>query len=558
MKKLFSTLKKTTAIALSLASVMTIAACSNSGGDPSEPSKETTKESQTAENSGSNAEVKEFSYPMEKGDALTYWLATTNTVTANFANLGDSPFAKGLMKNTGVDIEFLQPPQGQENEQFSLIIADEDLPDIIEYNWVSQYSGGPEKAIKDGVIIPLNDVIDQYCPNLKKYLEENPDIDRMIKTDEGKYYAFPFIRGDEGLLNTIGLMLRGDWLKELNMEVPETIEEWETVLTAFKEKKGASAPFTFEYTNGQYLSANPIAYAFDTSYSFYLGSDEKVHFGAIEEGYKNYLQLMHDWYQKGLLDVDIATMKNDQVAAKVTNGDAGASMGQAGSRMGTWISAARKTNPDFSLVAAPQPTTKKGTKAEFGHVEVPYSGRASAAITSSCKDVERAARLLDYAFSEEGHMYYNFGTEGETYTMVDGNPVYTDLILNNPDGWPISQAMSAYIRGNYNGPFVQDVRYLSQYYQMEEQKETPKVWGSASSNGAAHVMPPITPTSDESKEFSRIMNQVNTYRDEMTLKFIFGDESLDKFDDYVKNIESMDIAKALEIQNAALERYLNR
>lgn len=93
---------------------------------------------------------------------------------------------------------------------------------------------------------------------------------------------------------------------------------------------------------------------------------------------------------------------------------------------------------------------------------------------------------------------------------------------------------------------------------MDQQKETPKVWGAGSSNGAAHVMPPITPTSDESKEFSTIINQINTYRDEMTLKFIFGDADLAQFDEYVGNIEKMGLARALEIQNAAYDRYKAR
>ena len=91
---------------------------------------------------------------------------------------------------------------------------------------------------------------------------------------------------------------------------------------------------------------------------------------------------------------------------------------------------------------------------------------------------------------------------------------------------------------------------------MDEQKETPVVWGD--SNGKAHLLPPITPTSEESKEFSTIMNEINTYRDEMTLKFMFGTESLDNFDTYVKNIENMGLARALEIQNAALDRYNSR
>lgn len=510
---------------------------------------------ETTEAAGTTTAAEEFSYPMTTGSQLSYWAELQSTVSPNFSNLGETPFAKGWMENTGADIEFLHPPMGQAKEQFSLLLADGNLPDLMEYNWLKDYPGGPEKAIKDGVILPLNDIFEQYCPNIMKYLTENPDIDKMIKTDDGKYYAFPFIRGDDSLCNTIGLMLRADWLEELDLEVPETIDEWHTVLTAFKEQKGATAPLSFEYTNSQYLDANPFVFAFDSFRSFYLAADGTVHFGATEEGYKEYLTTFAQWYKEGLIDPDIATLKSDQVSAKMTSSAAGAAIGQAGSRMGVWISASVQSEPDYMLVAAPQPSTTKGIQAEFGYVELPYSGRYSVAITTSCKDVERAARLMDWAYGEEGHLYFNFGTEGVSYTMVDGFPTYTDLILDNPDGLPVSEAMSSYIRGNYNGPFVQDLRYLEQYFTMDAQKEAPKVWGSGSSNGKAYMLPPITATVDESKEFATIINEINTYRDEMTLKFIFGTESLDNFDQYVKNIENMGLSRALEIQNLALDRY---
>lgn len=547
-------------LSLLLTAVMaagTLAGCGGSAKQTAETTPGAAAETTAAAGETETKEAaKDFSYPMEKGDKLQYWCELTSTVSSNYANLGDTPFGKGLMERTGADIEFLHPPAGQIKEQFSLIMADGNLPDLMEYNWVTDYPGGPEKAIKDGVIIPLNDVIDQYCPNLKAYLAENPDVDRMIKTDDGNYYAFPFVRGDERLLNTIGLMVRQDWLDELGLSVPTTMDEWHDVLTAFKEKKGAEAPYTFEYTQLPYLSSDPFAYAYGTNRSFYLGSDGKVHFGAVEDGYKQFLTTMAQWYKEGLIDKDLATLKSDQVSAKITNGLSGASMGQAGSRMGTWTAAARESNPSFKLAAAPPPSLVKGEKAEFGQIEVPYSGKASVAITTSCKDIERAARLMDYAYGEDGHMFYNFGIEGESYTMENGYPTYTDLIMKNPDGLPVSQAMSAYFRGNYNGPFVQDVRYLEQYYTLDEQKETAAVWGE--SNGKDHILPPITPTSEESKGFSTIMNEINTYRDEMTLKFIFGTESLDNFDSYVKDIENMGLDRALEIENAALDRYNSR
>lgn len=103
---------------------------------------------------------------MEAGDALTYWCELTTTVSANYSNLGDTPFGKAWQEQTGAAIEFQHPPTGQLKEQFSLIMADGNLPDLMEYNWLVDYPGGPEKAIQDGVILPLNDIFEQYCPNI--------------------------------------------------------------------------------------------------------------------------------------------------------------------------------------------------------------------------------------------------------------------------------------------------------------------------------------------------------------------------------------------------------
>ncbi|MDF2484058.1 MAG: transporter substrate-binding protein [Herbinix sp.] len=547
-KKLFA-MVTTAALVMSL-----LAGCSNSSTGADTDSKDASNTSNPTEAAAPAAEntSTEFTYPMTSGKTLTYWTGLNANVSANYANLGDTPFAKAWMERTGVQIEFQHPPTGQDQEQFSLLLADGNLPDVIEYPWMT-FPGGPEKAINDGVIISLNDVFEQYCPNLMAYLKANPEIDKMIKTDDGHYYVFPFIRGDEVLCNTIGLMVRQDWLQDLGLEVPTTIDEWHTVLTKFKEEKGATAPFSYEYTMGVLTEESPFTYAFGTSKNFYLNSDGTIHFGAVEDGYKQFLTTFANWYKEGLIDQDLATLALDQVSAKMTNGSAGASVGWAGSRMGVWIKAATATDPNYMLEAAPYPTLNKGDKPEFGQIENRYSNQGGVAITTSCEDIEAAARLLDYAYGEAGHMLFNFGIEGESYSIVGDYPTYTEQILNNPEGWPLAQSLSAYIRGNYNGPFVQDKRYLEQYYTIDSQKATNGIWGAT--NARAHKIPPITPTSDESQEFSSIMNEINTYRDEMTLKFIFGEESLDNFDDYVKNVESMGLARALEIENAALARY---
>lgn len=543
MKKSNKVLALLTAVSLSAG---LLAGC---GGSASSASSSAADGSTAADSA--NAATEEFSYPMS-GKELTYWCELNTNVSANYTNMGDTPFGQGLMERTGVTITYLHPPTGQLNEQFNLILADGDLPDIMEYTWQS-YPGGPQKAIEDGNILALNDIIDQYCPNLKAYLEAHPDVDRQCKTDEGNYYMFPFVRGDDSLRVSTGLMIRQDWLNDLGLEMPTTIDEWHDVLTAFKTEKGATAPFAFEYTTPSLRNNWPFMSAYNTTAEFYVGDDGKIHYGPAEENYKEFLATMNQWYKEGLLDPDMPTAQLDQVSAKMTSGASGASLGWIGSRMGVWTTAAKETDPNYDLEAAPVPTLNKGETAKMGPMDNVVVNNGGAAITTRCKDIEAAARLLDWAYSDEGHMYYNFGTEGESYTMENGEPVYTDLILNNPDGLPIAQAMSGYIRGNYNGPFVQDVRYAQQYYTMDCQKKAQATWTVP--EASEHVLPPITPSSGESEEFSAIMNEINTYRDEMTLKFILDTESLDNFDKFVDTMNQMNLKRAIEIENSALDRY---
>lgn len=506
-----------------------------------------------AEDTAADTGAEAATYPLAEGGTLTYWLQLNPNVSANFTNLGDTELGKNWQANTGVTVEFQHPAAGQENEQFNLMVADGNLPDVIERGWVNAYPGGPEKAISDGVIIALNDVIDQYCPNLKKYLSENPDIDRMVKTDNGTYFAFPFIRGEDGLCYTVGSFIRKDWLDELGMEVPTTIDEWQDVLVAFKEEKGAVAPLCFD--NANFKFSNPFAFAYGVGMSsskFILDDNGEVVYAPAQEGWKEYLTTMHQWYEEGLIDADIATLTGDQVTAKMTTDQAGASVGWAASRMQLFMTTAQQENPDYLLVPAPQPAAKAGETAEYAYKENNFPD-VGAAITASCENVELAARFLDYGYSEEGHNLFNFGTEGVSYNWEGDTAVYTETITNNEDGWPIAQALAKYIRANYNGPFVQDMNYLEQYLQLETAKLCPSTWGVETAK--EHTLPPITPTEEESKELATITNEMDTYVEEMMLKFIFGTESLDNWDTYIQTLEGMNLQRAIEIEKAAYERY---
>ncbi len=98
---------------------------------------------------------------------------------------------KDLEEKTGVRFDFKHPPVGQEKEQLNLMLASNDLTDLIFWNWWD-VPGGPGAVINGGQIIALNDLIDKYAPNMKRELEvEHPDYRKQVTLDDGTYYMIP-------------------------------------------------------------------------------------------------------------------------------------------------------------------------------------------------------------------------------------------------------------------------------------------------------------------------------------------------------------------------------
>ncbi|WP_248928085.1 extracellular solute-binding protein [Paenibacillus hamazuiensis] len=496
-------------------------------------------------------------YPIKTDKTLTYWGELPGNLTGVKSSHQDTPFFQEWQKKTGVPIKFTSAPTNQAKEALNVMLASGDLPDMIEFDFLNGFPGGPEKAIKDGYILKLNDVIDKYAPNLKKYLKEHPEVDKMVKTDNGSYYAFPFIRGDADLMVYQGPIVRKDWLDELGLPVPQTVDDWTAMLKAFKEKKGAAAAFSVnskprvfnDFDNGAFSGA------FGVTRKFYQENGQ-IKFGPAEKGYKDFLALFRSWYADGLLDKNIATIDTKAMDSTLATGATGATVGNAGGGIGRWQPLVQEKDPKAQLIAVPYPVLKKGDTPKFGQLDQPYSPGGMVAITAKSKNVELAARMLDYGYSEEGHMYFNFGTEGVSYKMENGYPKYTDLLMKNPDKLAPAQAMSLYVRANYNGPFVQDKRYIEQYLALPTQRDAIKIWQKT--DMAKYQLPPITPTPEESSEYAKIMTDVNTLVDEMTLKIILGAEPLDSFDKYVEKMKSVKLDRAIEIQKAALDRYNKR
>lgn len=336
-----SSLKRSLAMGMAVAMVgATLAGCGGSSSAAASSTAESTAGSEAA------AEPANAEKPYE-GTTLTWYTKLNANVSDNYTNLGETPWAQYVEEKTGIHIEFQHPTQGSENEEFAVMVASGEYPDIIEHTWTS-YSGGGGAAINDGVIIALDDYMDQ-APNLSALLEENPEISKMIKSSSGNYYCFPFLRGLETPNKTefsSGLTYRADVLKELGFDtVPETIDEWEEVLRAAKAA-GFSKPFT---TRNEWVK-DVWSPAFDNWGSFYV-DDGVVKNGLIEDSRKEFIARMAAWYDEGLLDNDWMQADKKSTQTDFVAGNCVLGYAPFGQGLGTYTQAMMEADPNFNQAA---------------------------------------------------------------------------------------------------------------------------------------------------------------------------------------------------------------
>ncbi|WP_040951633.1 extracellular solute-binding protein [Gorillibacterium massiliense] len=541
-KRFIATLAVVTALTASLT------AC-NGGGSTSNKGESTAAPSGT-DATKAPADGKIVSSPL----TLTYFGGGVTAPGVNTPN--DVAAYQETEKKTGIHIDFQVPTIGQEKNQFNLLVSSGSYPDVIDWYW-TDYTGGGDGAIKNGVIIPLNDYLEKYAPNFSKLLAANPEIKKAISTDDGKIYSFPFLRIDPYLRTYQGLAIRKDWLDKLGLQTPTTIDEWHTALKAIKDGdpngNGKADEIPLLINKSTLLDfSNVFLNAWGITGQFNL-QDGKVVYGAIDPKYKEFLKTMQDWYAEGLIDHDYAATDSKQKDAKWTGELIGASELAVGGGIGKYLTAMSGKNPKFDIVGAPFPTLNKGDKPVLGQV-TPVGGNYGAAISTGNKHVKETVQWLDFKYGEEGSMLFNFGVEGKSYDLKDGYPTYTNEIMKNPEGLSFSNSVSKYAIP-FGGPFVQDKRYQEQNASMPQQKAALNTWMNADNAG---WLPPITLTTDESSRFAAIMTDVKTYRDEMFDKFIMGVEPIDNFDKYVKTIKGMGIDEAIQIQQAAYDRYMKR
>lgn len=511
----------------------------------------TASEGNTQTSAGTASAEEDFHLPIcDELTTVTLFTDMDSNLANLVNNLNETDFFKELERRTNVHIEFDIPASGGETAAFNLLFSSGELPDMIK-NMRPGYPGGLDAAVDDGFYMDLTDLIPKYAPHYYAALmSQDPSVLRTAYTGTGRLACVSqLMQTSQG--PWAGLYVRKDWLDQCGLEVPVTYDDWEKMLTAFKEECGAPAPMLL-YKTGYDSVFNTTTVGYGVTAAFHQ-ENGVVKFGPYEEGWKKYVTTMHDWYEKGLIDPDFMSSSTptsylpDQ--AMITTGKCGAFEG-----MYTMASVFEQASTDPNAVMLPvyPPMETADMKNDFLRISAITAGIS---ISADSDKAEICLKLLDYFFTEEGALFANYGIEGDTFEFVDGKPQYTEKITNNPD-LTFGQAMAFYT--------MPAGRVVWQDWTRETASVPAKdlisydIWGNATSDKSIVAVANLGMDPDAYTEYSTIMADVQTIVDEKTAQFISGVISLDEYDNYLKALKSVNVERAIELVQQAYDDFMAR
>ncbi|MFK7692240.1 extracellular solute-binding protein [Paenibacillus sp. HJGM_3] len=270
------------------------------------------------------------------------------------------------------------------------------------------------QAFNEGLLLPLNDLLDRYGTHLKKNVV--PEAFKLA-TYEGNILGIPI---ENGLHTLSALQIRADWLAKLQLPLPRTIDEFEQVLKAFKEQdpdgngKMDTVPLTVSSGGTFNMLEGVLGSSFlPQGYAWWQDADGKLKPPELHPAYKPFLAKLASWNEKGYLWSDLLLSAADKQQELIADNRAGA---VAATFSGTIVNAGevlRKSVPDYNYV----PVVLEG---EQGLNRLPVSPIAYSVWVIYKKNAspETVMKFFDYQATYEGNMLTSFGIEGDNYTAT--------------------------------------------------------------------------------------------------------------------------------------------
>lgn len=428
-------------------------------------------------------------------------------------------------------------------QAFSTMLADKTLPDIIAYNGTDLKKNGMR-----GALIPLEDLIEEYAPNIKKFFEECPEAKVAATASDGHIYYIPGTLApiDQKNLPSEGFFIRQDWIDKLGLEQPKTVDEYYSVLKAFREgdPNGNGQKDEIPYFD-RAGTLQDLYQLFGAKYSFYINDSDEIAYGPTEESYKNAIKELAKWYSEDIIDKEIFT-RGEQSREQLLSSNLGGSTHD-------WFSSTASYNdkyPGFGLSFVPiaPPADVNGVvKEDIGRSLLHGLGWG---ISKDNKYPEQTIKYFDFWLSDEGTLLHSFGIEGQDYTEENGEYQFVPEVMNAEGGVP------AYLRNE--GALVEFGAIIRTEAELAGMNDIAREGFNMylDSDYIKPGMPILAYTDEEQEIINTNLTNITTFCKEQEQKWILGSEDIDAaWDSYITTLKSMNIDKVTEVYNSAYSRY---
>ena len=465
-----------------------------------------------------------------------------------------------LQEYCNIKLEVTAVADSAVNEQFNLMVSGGDYTDIIS-DGVSNYSKGYDAAITDEIIIDLYDLAQEYAPNYMYSLETDPGLKAELITDNGCLPTLATIYKEAGCENG-GILIRSDWLRELGMDEPGTFDEFHEFVQTCMSTYGTQG-----ICIGNAMDANkgddPLySYGYDLYAGGYNVIDGQVVYSYLNDNYYDYLRMLADWYADGTIYSDFFNAQMGYTDKWFASGQCPVDTGSA-ANIAT-IESYRDPGYEYELMPISAPKVHADDQLHFSWTDrfSRLKQKDSWAISTACEDPEGIMQVANFLFSEAGQLMYNYGNEGYSFEYDEnGNPRYTELITNNPDGISYMDACYLFASAVASGhlPSIMDVR-AGYYYFGDEEWAIFDAFRTCDADGSYNLPNGVALNEEENEEYASLSSDVTTYASTEIMKFIMGQSELteESFQTFQDTIVDMGGERMEELYQAAYERYLNK
>lgn len=536
-------MKKVVSLVLAL-TMVGLTACGNAGQSETQTKGAKTEEASAEETAKAGAEDGAET-GTEEPITLTYWVPLNGSASKYISSYNENTAYQEAMKRLGIQIEFIHPAVGQEQEEFNLLFLGDKLPDIIAY--AANYTGGEFQGMRDGVFQDLTDLLPEYAPDYYKMLTEDEEFFRESSDSEGHIVSFNAYKpvGDPPFRRWI---LNQAVLDELGCEIPQTIPEFEDMFDRMLEK--GITPYLMDASGYEVQLMGMYDIYMNSGTRFYQ-KDGVVKFAPLEDEYLDYLTLVNSWYQKGYISKDFTSIKGTEADSMFDSG-----------QVGTYVTAIvasynRGQAQGIDVVGAPYPRLEEGQELHWDDCDTwprMRQNEVTVAISKDCENVEAAMKFLNYGYTEEGIELYNWGVEGVNWDWQGDKRVYNDTMLNNEFGTEeASYIYKVHFAPKYNCP---DTEVHANLLKSEGALNSRLMWSDDDKVDSSMQLPPFQLEEADQQVLADVATPIYTYVDEMTLKFITGAETLENFEAFREMIRSMGMEEVIALEQKGYDEYM--